>query len=60
MKSITIPDNATNGEVLKALFPNLQVEHAEVNEIVEIECPDGDGLPWLVDEWWWDAPYKGD
>ena len=27
-----IPDNATNGEVIKAMFPNLEIEYTDTDE----------------------------
>ena len=56
-----IPDNATNGDVIKAMFPNFrQTDHFELtetceidyfrngNEICEIRCSNE----------WWNAPYQ--
>ena len=51
---ITIPDNPTNGDMVKALFPNY-----------DYDCEDSDVR--LMDyccilchfpEWWWNSPYK--
>lgn len=44
-----IPDNPTNGDVFKALYPNVGIVHLirENKRVTE-----------LSDEWW-DMPYKG-
>ena len=47
--SIPIPDNATNGEVLKALFPNERIGHCE-------DCTDLGDIATFDDDWW-NAPY---
>ena len=48
-----IPDNATNGDVIKAMFPNAKIEHQ------------GGIIRFIVDCWsfqiaedWWNAPYQ--
>ena len=45
-----IPDNATNGEVLKALFPNERIGHCE-------DCTDLGDIATFDDDWW-NTPYK--
>jgi hypothetical protein len=53
--SIVLPEGATNGDMIKAMFPVLEVE---------IE---GDYVTYWIDEYrwlslrldWWNAPYKG-
>lgn len=48
-----IPDNATNGDVIKALFPNSDIEeHRTYMKIVE-----GDYLLPCAYQWW-NAPYQ--
>ena len=44
-KYIEIPDNATNGEVLKALFPNERIGHCE-------DCTDLGDIATFDDDWW--------
>ena len=50
-KVLPIPDNATNGDMIKAMFPN--------EEIIET---DGAcvyvGVKMRFDKDWWNAPYK--
>ena len=52
--AVTLPDNATNGDVIKALFPDCERE-SRLNE----ECIEVMGAYRVVDRSWWDAPYKG-
>ena len=53
-----IPDNATNGDVIKALFPKSETIYMLRNilkeDVIKIE-----NEAFLVDEHWWNAPYKG-
>lgn len=51
--SISLPDNATNGDVIKAIFPDCERE-SRLNE----ECIEVMGAYRVVDRSWWDAPYK--
>ena len=46
----SIPDNATNGEVLKALFPNERIGHCD-------DCTDLGDIATFDDDWW-NAPYQ--
>lgn len=43
-----LPDNATNGEVIKALFPYMIINECEAFREKEI----------LTSYEWWDTPYK--
>ena len=55
-----IPDNATNGEVIKAMFPD--------NVFAEDKWRDENGVTWCTDiisdngmtftDFWWNAPYQ--
>lgn len=49
-RCVEIPDNATNGDVLKALFPNERIGHCE-------DCTDLGDIATFDDEWW-NSPYK--
>ena len=52
-KYIEIPDNATNGDMIKAIFPNSDIEeHRTYMKIVE-----GDYLLPCAYQWW-NAPYQ--
>ena len=45
-----IPDNATNGDVIKALYPNESIGHCE-------DCTDLGDIATFDDDWW-NAPYQ--
>ena len=45
-----IPDNATNGEVIMALFPNERIGYCE-------DCTDLGDIATFYDNWW-NAPYQ--
>ena len=57
---VILPDNATNGDMIKAVFPNVQVVDAGIHRITAIF---GDCHNMMYrnsyDEDWWNAPYKG-
>ena len=53
--TIGISDNATNGDVIKAVFGGMQINDPEnENDLVYIEH-----LYFGFPKYWWDAPYKG-
>ena len=54
----TIPENPTNGDMIKALFPNSEEFLGEkgIGFLVGIGKPDG-SLLWFPPNWW-NAPYK--
>ena len=57
---ILIPEGATNGDVIKAMFPNCEQKENIHNGYFEMYF-DGDfGNPsyMRVREYWWNAPYK--
>lgn len=57
---ISIPEGATNGDMIKALFPNCEQKENIHNGYFEMYF-DGDfGNPsyMRVREYWWNAPYK--
>lgn len=52
-----LPDNATNGDMIKAMFPNSEIYTDVINEIVDVEiCEDSSELRCSIG--WWNAPYK--
>lgn len=55
-KYIRMPDNATNGDVIKAMFPNLKTGADPYIPSVDIYV--GGILMMRVDRYWWNAPYK--
>ena len=54
--AIPIPEGATNGEVIKAVFPNAS-QTAENDNYVYIENLDG-STPHEFFSNWWNSPYK--
>lgn len=55
-----IPDNATNGDVIKAIFPNIQISDSEVMKNVYTGIPYGELIGANIDcmRDWWNAPYQ--
>ena len=49
-------DNATNGDVIKALFPNRKVRKTEYGD-VGYELAIENSAVWFDGDWW-NAPYK--
>lgn len=49
---VVIPDNATNGDVIRALFPNNHID--EMSHTVWIGYDD-----MAFRKCWWNSPYKG-
>lgn len=59
--SISIPSDATNGDVIKAVFPNATVYSFSYGYCVysdEVVCPQNFMMSTSID--WWNAPYKED
>ena len=56
-----IPDNATNGDMIKAMFPNIQISDSEVMKMKNIYTgiPYGELIGANIDcmREWWNAPY---
>ena len=56
--SIFFPDNATNGDLIKAMFPNaLRSDYFE-NDTTIIYLQDENESEMVVPEDWWNAPYQ--
>ena len=54
---IPIPDNATNGDVIKAMFPN--GKYNEYFADVEMKTEENDTrFKSVFDRDWWDEPYQ--
>ena len=45
MNGTPIPDNATNGDIIKALYPNERIGHCE-------DCTDLGDIATFDDDWW--------
>lgn len=57
VQAIPIPVGTTNGDVIKAMFPKIEIYTDVINGIVDVEiCEDSSELRCSVD--WWNAPYK--
>ena len=54
---LTIPENPTNGDIIRALFPNVEVK--EKNNGYEIYFGVGTAIQFFNYKWW-NAPYKED
>ena len=52
---IPISDNATNGDVIKAMFPNIVVEEQSKDLFIVFNM-DFQGTPFY--KTWWNAPYQ--
>ena len=50
---ITIPDNATNGDVIETVFPNCVADNDFADTVITMI----DGKQYWRKEWW-NAPYK--
>lgn len=48
-----IPDDATNGDILKALFDCMVIDRSNGKIYIE-------NIYFPFDESWWNAPYKGE
>lgn len=65
VQAIPIPDNATNGDVLKIIFPNIEYGKSEskiypnIFGWIENEEKTKDILMFQSNEEWWNEPYKG-
>lgn len=63
VNAIEIPDNATNGDVIKAMFPKGKVrrEVSCTHDKTVFSFPDGTyfGAECRFNTDWWNAPYKG-
>ena len=58
-----IPDNATNGDVIKAMFPNFRLtDHFALSETCEIYYfSNGNEICAIrCSKEWWNAPYKAE
>lgn len=51
-------EGMTNGEVIKALFPNSEVIFS-LNNVPKSDVIKIDNEAFLVERSWWDSPYKG-
>jgi len=57
VSAIKIPQNATNGDAIKAIFPNIKIEEID-NDFLVVRNWDIQGTPFF--KVWWNAPYKAE
>jgi hypothetical protein len=58
VSAIPIPNEATNGDVIKAMFPNIECGKDELGNVFIISSAQ---LGYIaLRESWWNAPYKRD
>ena len=57
---LSIPENPTNGDMIKAMFPNAEIFRREEYgyQYVLVTIQDM-GNSWKIRGEWWDAKYKG-
>lgn len=54
-----IPDNATNGDVIKAMFPNTEVDDYDYGKDPVIDVYGIDDTEYItLRKAWWNAPYQ--
>lgn len=60
-KIVVIPDGATNGDMIKTMFPNLQVVDVGVHRLIVtfLDCYNIMSRS-SIDMNWWNAPYKAE
>ena len=54
---LTIPDNPTNGDMIRTMFPKWKIIEHEL--AFRIYPYGNDSAYFFFDKKWWDAPYKG-
>lgn len=52
--TVNISNNATNGDVIKAIFPNIDIE--QIEDIIDVYGMSKCRVTYDTD--WWNAPYK--
>ena len=55
INAIPIPKDATNGDMIKAIFPNIEVK--ERNNVYEVYFGVGTAIQFFNHQWW-NAPYE--
>ena len=53
-----IPDNATNGDVIKAMFPNAKIVETDREVFLYTGAREKDEDIQIFDIEWWNAPYQ--
>ena len=52
VNAILIPDNATNGDVIKAMFPNIE------EQMIDLVMRCGTSVMSIGNDVWWNSPYQ--
>ena len=52
-----LPENPTNGDMIKAMFPNMMDSCWKYKKYLSDICGDYTAIEYTED--WWNAPYKG-
>ena len=52
-------ENPTNGDVIKAMFPNVLRSNYIENDMLILYLQDENESEMVVPENWWNAPYEG-
>lgn len=55
LNGIPIPDNATNGDMIKTMFPSIKIDFETYTKSEVVHFRDGDAE---FSHDWWNAPYK--
>lgn len=56
---LTIPENPTNGDMIRAMFPNAEIFRRKEYDYQYVFVTILDmGNSWKIRGEWWDAPYK--
>lgn len=55
---IRIPDNATNGDVIKVIFPNAKIVETDREVFLYTGTREKDEDIQIFDTEWWNAPYQ--
>lgn len=56
VNAIEIPENATNGDMIKAMFPKAPIKYEEF--LIKIHFYEPAKIDITFHKCWWDAPYK--
>lgn len=54
---IVLPQNSTNGEMIKAMFPNAHIEYWAEYSTYNVEFPNDNAVKHFSYDWW-NAPYE--
>ena len=57
IKAILIPEGATNGDMIKAMFPNCKIT-LDNEGLIGVRPIGENWIIWFTQSWW-NAPYKG-